>query len=133
VYYFAYGVDLNKNSMLQHCPDSKPYCSATLPNYRLVFTGWSRQWHGATSNIMPYRGEKVRGALYEVTEQCLRCLDRDLGAPAVSSRIKITVFDEDNQPIEAITYLRVSDGERGKPADDYLALLRQGYQEWLLI
>ena len=42
MYYFAYGSNLSKKQMLARCPDSKAMFSATLPNYQLLFAGWSR-------------------------------------------------------------------------------------------
>ncbi|TET49084.1 MAG: gamma-glutamylcyclotransferase, partial [Dehalococcoidia bacterium] len=41
MYYFAYGVNLNQKQMKDRCPDSKPLFTAVLPNYKLVFVGWS--------------------------------------------------------------------------------------------
>ena len=45
MYYFAYASSLSKKQMLERCPDSNPLFRATLPNYKLIFTGWSRKWH----------------------------------------------------------------------------------------
>ena len=72
MYYFAYASNLSRKRMLAHCPESQPKFSATLPNYKLVFAGWSREWHGAKASIKGFRGEKVRGAIYEITDACLR-------------------------------------------------------------
>ena len=62
--------------MKGHCPDSRPLFVAVLPNYKLVFTGWSREWRGGKAAIKSFRGEKVRGAVYEVSEIDLKKLDR---------------------------------------------------------
>ena len=51
MYYFAYASNLNQKQMRERCPDSKPVFTATLPHYKLVFLGWSREWHGATASI----------------------------------------------------------------------------------
>ena len=69
--YFAYASNLNKKQMRERCPDSKPGFTATLPNYKLVFLGWSREWRGGKASIRLFRGEKVLGAIYDVSEQCL--------------------------------------------------------------
>jgi len=53
LYYFAYGTNLSKKQMLERCPDSQPVLTATLPNYKLVFVSWSRQWRGGVASIMP--------------------------------------------------------------------------------
>ena len=39
MYYFAYGPNLNKQEMRRLCPDCQPAFTATLPNYKLTFTG----------------------------------------------------------------------------------------------
>jgi gamma-glutamylcyclotransferase (GGCT)/AIG2-like uncharacterized protein YtfP len=100
---------------------------ATLPNYKLVFTGWSRTWHGGVATIKPFRGEKVHGAIYEVSEACLRQLDKyEVGY----TRFNVTVFDEDNQPVSAVTYVKSGQLEESLPSKEYAAIIRQGYRDW---
>ena len=93
--YFAYASNLNKKQMRERCPDSKPRFTATLPNYKLVFLGWSREWRGGKASIRLFRGEKVLGAIYDVSEQCLRQLDKYENS---YDRLKVTVFNEDGEP-----------------------------------
>ncbi len=127
MYYFAYGFNLNRKQMLERCPDSKPMFVATLRNYKLAFVGWSRQWRGGLASIKPFRGEKVLGAIYEVSEQCLRRLDN---SESGYNRMKITVFDEDGEPIEAITYIKASQAEETQPSKQYLTVIQEGYRDW---
>ena len=125
--YFAYASNLNKKQMLERCPDCKARFSAVLPNYRMIFCGWSRTWHGGMANLQPSRGEKVKGALYEVTEAGLRRLEKyDVGY----SRFNVTVFDEDNQPHEAVTLLKAGHVEESLPSKEYAAVIKQGYRDW---
>ena len=127
MYYFAYGSNLNRKQMQERCPDSKPMFSAVLPNYKLVFIGWSRQWRGGVATIKAVRGEKVRGAIYEVTEECLRRMDKyETGY----NRLKVTVFDEDGTPVEAITYIKSGQLEETQLSKEYAAIIRQGYKDW---
>ncbi len=130
MYYFAYASNLNRDQMKERCPDSKPLFTATLPNYKLVFEGWSRQWRGGYANIRLFRGEKVRGAVYEVTEQCLQRLDK---FESPYKRFKVTVYDEDREAIEAIAYIRTQQTESTKPSQEYLATIQQGFKDWRLI
>ena len=132
MYYFAYGSNLNKRQMRERCPASKPMFIATLPNYKLVFVGWSRQWRGGVISIKPLRGERVRGAIYEVSEQCIQRLDKFEGHPTDYARQKVTVFDEDSEPIEAITYIKAGQFEETQPSKEYLAVIQQGYRDWRL-
>ncbi len=129
MYYFAYGSNLNQKQMKERCPDSKPLFTAVLPNYKLIFAGWSRQWRGGVASIKSYRGERVRGAIYEVTEACLQRLDRyEIGY----NRLKVTVFGEDDEPIEAIIYAKTGQFEDAAPSKEYLAVIQQGLRDWRL-
>ena len=127
MYYFAYASNLSRKQMQERCLDSKPMFSAILPNYKLVFAGWSRQWRGGVASIMSFRGGKVPGAIYEVTEGCLRRLDKH---EAGYNRFKVTVFNEDGEPIEAVTYIKSGQLEETLPSKEYFALIQQGYRDW---
>lgn len=129
MYYFAYGSNLNKKQMMERCPDSKPVFTAILPNYKLVFAGWSRQWRGGVASIKSFRGDRVRGAIYEVSEQCLRQLDR---YESGYNRFKVTVLGEDSEPIEAITHIKAGQLEETPPSKEYLAVIQQGLRDWRL-
>lgn len=130
MYYFAYGSDLNKKLMLEHCPDSKPMFSARLPNYKLVFLGWSRQWRGGLVSIRPFRGDRVLGAVYEISDRDLKRLDNYEGSPGNYTRLNVTVFDEDGEAIKAITYIKSGQSEEAQPSREYLAAIQQGYRDW---
>jgi hypothetical protein len=127
MYYFAYASNLSKKQMQERCPDSRPLFVATLPNYKIVFTDWSRKWRGGKATIKSLRGEKVRGAVYEVSEACLRRLDK---FEAGYARLNVTVFDEDNQPHQVITYVKSGQLEETAPSKKYGEIIRQGYRDW---
>ena len=112
------------------CPDSRPMFTAVLPNYKLIFTGWSREWRGGKASIKSFRGEKVRGAVYEVTEACLKKLDKQ---ETGYTGLNITVFDEDNEPVQAVTYIKSGQIEESLPSKEYAAVIKQGYQDWGLL
>ncbi len=133
MYYFAYGTDLNKKVMKERCPDAVSKQTAVLPNYKVVFVGWSRQLHGGTVSIKFSRGDKVRGGLYEMSDRDLRRLDQLEGYPNLSQKLTVTVFDRDDEPIQAITYMKAGQSEETKPAPDYLAVIQQGYRDWHLV
>ena len=130
MYYFAYGSNLNRKQMLERCPDSKPKFMVTLPNYKLIFAGWSRKWRGGVATIKRFGGEKVLGGIYDVSEQCLRQLDR---YEEGYDRLKVTVFTEVDEPIEAITYIKSGQLEETQPSKEYLAIIQQGYRDWGLV
>lgn len=133
MYYFAYGSNLNRKQMAERCPESKPMFIAKLPNYKLVFAGWSRKWRGGVATIKLERGAKVLGAIYDITEKDLRRLDSCEGYPDSYSRIKITVFNEDGDTMEAVTYIKAGQLEETEPSKDYLSIVQQGYRDWRLV
>ena len=74
---------------------------------------------------------KVLGAIYEVTEGCLRQLDKYEGSDY--RRLNVIVNNEDGEPVEAVTYIRSGQAEPAKPSQEYLAILQQGYKDWRLV
>ncbi|MFC1925625.1 gamma-glutamylcyclotransferase family protein [Chloroflexota bacterium] len=133
MYYFAYASNLNRKQMSERCPDSKPLFRATLPHYKLIFTGHSRKWRGATASIKPFQDSKVNGAVYEISPACLRSLDKHEGYPDVYSRINIRVKTGDDEWVEAVAYIGREQSERGQPSREYLAVIQQGYKDWRII
>ena len=129
-YYFAYASNLNKKQMLERCPESKPLYKATLPNYKLIFADWSRDVRGGKATIIVFKGEKVLGAVYEVSEQCMSRLDR---YETSYTRTRVNVFSEDGDPVEAITYIKSGQPKETKPSPEYLATIQQGYKDWQLL
>jgi len=130
--YFAYGSNLNKQQMKQRCPDAKPRFQAVLPNYKLIFTGWSREWKGGTASVKPVRGEKVAGAVYEISEKDLRRLDRYEDYPTTYDHINVLVIKDDGVASNAITYIKRRQSDETKPSAEYLAVIRQGYKDWTI-
>jgi len=133
MYYFAYGSGLNRKQMAERCPECQPGFTASLPNYKLIFTGWLRQWRGGVASIKPSRGDKVLGAIYEVSDRDLVRLDKHEGYPDVYNRLKVTVYRDTGEPVEAITYIKARQPEETKPSPEYLAVIQQGYRDWGLV
>lgn len=130
MYYFAYGSNLSKKQMKERCPDSKPMFVAGLRNYKLVFVGWLRQWRGGVASIRSFRGEKVLGAIYEVSERDSRRLDKYEGYPSTSTRINVKVTNAFDDQIEAVTYIKAGQSEEAQPSKEYLSVIQQGYRDW---
>ena len=132
MYYFAYASNLNRKQMAERAPDSKPRFIATLPNFKLTFTARSGR-QGGVASITPHMGEKVIGAVYEISERDLKRLDGYEGYPTVYGRRKVTVWTETNEPIEAITYIKMDQSREVPPSSDYLDIIRQGYRDWQIV
>lgn len=130
MYYFAYGTNLIKKQMAERCPGSKPKFSAVLPNYKLIFTGWSRQWKGGTASVKPFKGEKVKGAVYEISDSDLRKLDKFQDYPVTYNRLNVTVWTDDGDPAPAVTYIKNEQSPETQPSLELLVAIRQGYRDW---
>jgi gamma-glutamylcyclotransferase len=130
--YFAYASNLSLEQMRQHCPDAKPKFSAVLPNYKLIFSGWSRERRSSTASIQPFRGSKVVGAIYEISEKDLQKLDRFEDYPNTYDHANVMVFNEDDVAVKAVTYIRRRQSDESKPSPEYLAIIRKGYRDWEL-
>ena len=133
MYYFAYASNLSREQMLKHCPEAQPKFTATLPNYKLIFTRGSRAQPGGIASIKRARGEKVLGGIYEISEKCLRSLDKHEGYPDVCTRINVIVFTELGDPVEAVTYTKNAPFEEIQPSPEYLVTIRQGYKDWSIV
>ncbi len=116
--------------MSECCHDAKPKFVATLLNYKLIFAGWSRKWHGGVASIKPFRDGRVIGAVYEISEKDLRVLDKHEGYPTVYDRRNVVVITKDGVPVEAVTYIKREQSEETQPSQQYLEVLRQGYKDW---
>ena len=133
MYYFAYASNLSRKQMSERCPDAQPKFVATLPNYKLIFAGWSRKWHGGVASIKPFRGERVIGAIYELSERGLRQLDKYEGYPDIYTRVNVAVTDGFGNRMEAVTYIKVEQSEETQPSKEYLAIIQQGYRDWGIV
>lgn len=133
MYYFAYASNLNRKQMAELAPKSKSKFIATLPNFKLTFTSESSRGRGGVASIRPQKGDKVLGAVYEISENDLKRLDRYEGYPIVYDRRKVIVFTETNEPVEAVTYIKNEQSQEVPPSPEYLAIIRQGYKDWDLV
>lgn len=119
--------------MGERIPMARKRFSATLPNYRLVFGGYSRIWRGGTASLQASSGDRVLGGVYEITEQELAQLDKYEGYPAEYKHIMLMVYPDIGGPVEAVVYIRPRQVAETKPSAEYLACIRQGYHDWGLV
>ncbi len=132
MYYFAYASNLSRKQMAERAPESKPKFIATLPNFKLTFTARAGK-QGGVASITPHRGEKVLGAVYEVSEKDLRRLDGYEDYPRTYDRRKVTVWTETNDAVEAVAYIKSDQSRELKPVPEYLAVIQQGYRDWEMV
>ncbi len=128
--YFAYGTNLNKVQMKKICPGAKPKFQAVLPNYRLTFSGWSRELKSSTVNIIPFRGERVMGGVWDVPEAEMQKLDRFEDYPMTYDHINVLCISDMEQATKVMAYIKRRQAEFSKPSAEYLTIIRQGYTDW---
>ena len=76
--YLAYGSNLNRAQMRFRCPEAKVVGTAFLEDHRLLFR---KSKSGFYLTIEPETGSKVPVAVWEVTKEDERMLDRCEGFP----------------------------------------------------
>lgn len=131
--YFAYASNLNLKQMAQRCPEAKAGVTATLPNYKIIFTGYQRGRGGASATIQYSKGNKVIGGIYKVNEAGLRKLDKYEDYPHVYKHLNVTVWTDSGEAVEAISYIKIQQEDEGQPSAAYKAVIQQGYRDWGIV
>lgn len=128
VLYFAYGSNLDDAQMRARCANAHVVGRGTLPNYALVFGGFSHRWGGAVASVARAKGACVEGLLYELGDVDLRALDRFEGHPFAYERVIKLVLDESGRRRRVMTYLQPEDGfEAWSPPQGYFDVLWHAY------
>ena len=120
---------MNRKQMAERCPDARVKAVATLPNFKLIFTGYSRLRKGAVATIRGSQGDKVIGAVYEISEAGLRKLDKYENYPADYKHIDVRVFTDGGETYDAVTFIKARQEEEGQPSPEYRAIIQQGYRD----
>jgi gamma-glutamylcyclotransferase (GGCT)/AIG2-like uncharacterized protein YtfP len=113
MYYLAYGMNMNRESMAMRCPKAKALGGFYLPNHRLLFRGVADFTHDVDM-VLPV-------VLWEITEECLASLDRVEGYPHLYDRRKIN----------GDWYIYDMNGKKdrlSKPSKGYYDMIARGYK-----
>jgi len=124
ILYFAYGANLDTRGMELRCPGHKRIGRAVLKNYRLMFK--------SVADIEPAANHIVHGALYEITQEHLRSLDRFEGYPEFYIRKTLPVFTDEGKEVQAIIYLMNYCRQYSSPHRGYLNIILSGCRQWQL-
>ena len=73
------------------------------------------------------------GAVYEISDRCLRMLDRHEDYPISYNHLNVVVWTETGEPVEVVTYIKIDQSEETQPSPEYLAVIQQGYRDWQLV
>jgi gamma-glutamylcyclotransferase (GGCT)/AIG2-like uncharacterized protein YtfP len=102
--YFAYGSNMDLEQMKARCPGTRVMGVAHLSHYRMAFTRWSRSWKSGTADILPDFGKTVFGALYDLSLDDLKKMDKFADYP--NSYIRQDVFvNFGDERLPALTYV----------------------------
>ncbi|MDP8238614.1 MAG: gamma-glutamylcyclotransferase family protein [Candidatus Hatepunaea meridiana] len=124
ILYFAYGANLDMHGMELRCPGYIPVRRAVLHNYRLMFK--------SVADIEPAANHIVHGALYEITQEHLRSLDRFEGYPRLYTRKILPVLTDEDKEFQAIVYLMNNCRQYSSPHRGYLDIILSGCRQWQL-
>jgi hypothetical protein len=97
--YFAYGANLHPARMRERAPSSRVVGTAVLEHHALRFHKRSRDG-SAKCDVVPERGARVHGVLYEVALQDFPQLDT---AESGYERVRVNVVVADGT-VDAVTY-----------------------------
>lgn len=126
--YFAYGSNLDPLQMQQRCPKAVFVERARLPNYRLLFCGYSKIKNSAVANIKPANNSSVWGAIYLLPTDDLQTLDKIENT--LYQRQPVEVITDDDRKLTVDTYTMHTDHPEAKPATRYWWQVYKGL--WLL-
>jgi hypothetical protein len=132
--YFAYGADMSPSRLLSRSPGHKSLGIGRLPDHRLTFPRFSREWGGATASLTVSPGDVVFGALYDVPPDDIPILHHHHGYdPEGPPELSEHVFREVSvrrqgaaEPVSAWAYFAVPDNTTARPSRRYIAAIIDG-------
>ena len=128
---FIYAENLNPNQLKRRAPEHKFLFKAYLPDHTIHFPRFSSQWRCGLASVTPSPGERVWGAVFELTDEDLKILDAyDGEVPEGAFRhLEVTVMTEDEQK-ELVTTHAANPIGKFRVKDDYLDFVRKGVKHW---
>ena len=129
--FFLYGDNVNPTQLTRRAPEHQFVTLATLPEHTIRFCRWSSQWRCGLATIVPSPGEKVWGAVFEVTDEDLKLLDQfENDVPQGAYRhVQVTVHTDGGEKMLVTTYAANPIG-KFKPKDHYLDWVMKGLKHW---
>ena len=128
-YYLAYGSNLNLEQMSRRCPTARKVGTSVIHDYRLMFKGSSS---GNYLTIERANGHAVPVGVFVVNENDEASLDRYEGYPAFYYKkdinVELKADDGSFSQIEAFVYIMHEDRKLGRPSDEYVERVSEGYK-----
>ena len=131
--FFLYADNLNPTQLKRRAPEHKFLFKAYLQDHTVGLPRFSSQWRCGLASIIPSQGERVWGAVFEVTEEDLKILDTfEEEVPEGAYRhLEINVMTEEDQKKLVTTHVTKSIG-KFKAKDHYLDFVGKGVKHWEL-
>lgn len=123
-FYVAYGSNLHAKQMAYRCPQAQVVCTGVIEDYSLVYRGSKT---GAYATIIKKKGDYVPVAVWAITEEHEKNLDRYEGYPTFYYKKNIRVKFEPGNYLEAMVYIMFDKAPVGRPSMTYLETCAQGY------
>ena len=124
-YYFAYGSNLCIRQMASRCPGALRVGPVVLPDYKLTFH--------THANIERSDGDQVHGAIYSITLDDERALDRYEGFPNYYGKYAFECdVKAQNGDVRRVTvmFYAMSMIRTGPPSATYLQTILDGFADW---
>lgn len=120
--------------MRRRCPDSKYLGTAVLYGYKFVYDGYAEVRSGAVANVVPTEGERVIGAVYEVSDVDIRKLDIfEEVSKGTYYRTDLPVkMQTSGEEVTAKVYLR-NPQPVGEPSAEYVAVITEGKRDCAIV
>lgn len=118
VLYFAYGANMDIDSMQRRCPDAVPRGVFLLRDWQLRFY--------SHATIEPEAGSAVAGVVWALTPECERSLDMFEGYPDYYTK---RIWRQDDH---WIMFYEMTNLKSGRPSLGYVANIVESYQNWRL-
>lgn len=122
-YYLAYGSNLNLRQMHYRCPGARLVGTGRLENYELQFKG---QPQGAFATVTPKAGSSVPVAVWDISAENERALDRYEGYPVHYFKENVSVRIAGRQ-LRAMVYRMNLKMDFGLPSPYYYDTVQEGY------
>ena len=120
-FYFAYGMNTNKESMAQRCPKAIPIGVTNIESHKFVFRGVADVDYTANSD------DKVEGVLWLITPECEKSLDSLEGYPTFYTK----KYDYDIHKDGVMYYIMTRKSKQSAysyPSEFYKDCLEEGYK-----
>lgn len=122
-YYLAYGSNLNKAQMAKRCPDAVPIGKTKIPGYHLVF-------RRGVLTIEPCPGEFVPVAVWKISEEDEKALDRYEGFPRFYRKQYFPMMLRGGDVGDVMAYIMTDGFPIQEPSFAYLRTCSQGYKDF---